>query len=967
MRLLTCLAASTALLTLPACATDQGTAEPEIISAPATGAEEAIASTDAAVWAFESSDIPVDPAFTFGQLDNGMRYVLRSNATPEGTALVRLHIGSGSLDETETERGLAHFLEHMAFNGSNRIPEGEMIRLLEREGLAFGADTNASTGLEATTYKLDLPRTDPELLETALMLMRETASELTIAPDAVDRERGVILAEQRDRFNYVYKETIDRFEFLAPDARFKDRLPIGTTEVLKAATAQDLRGFYERTYVPANTTLIIVGDFPLELMKARVESWFADWDAGADPVEPETGPLDLTRNGATDIHLDPALSERISVFSLGPWEDRPDTVANRQQGLLRQVGYGIVNRRLAALARGGDAPFKGAGFGTSDLFEDGRVTSLVIDAENGQWKKGLDAATRVVREALEYGFSEAEVTEQLAQIRTALENAVSGSSTRNNSALVSAATSLIQNERIPSTPQSSLERFENYAAQITPESAWQAVLSDAITLEQPLIRFRGREAPEGGEEELREAWANAVAQPIAQPDFAEAKTFAYTDFGEPGTLVSDTRDERFGFRLVQFANGVRLNLKSTNIREDRIQFRLSLDGGDLLNTREAPLTTALVSSLPAGGLGLHSQDELTTVLAGRSVGVRVRSSGDSFTLGGTTTERDLELQMQLLTASLTDPGYRAEGEERFRRSISDFFARKDATPGSALSNALGGILSDNDPRFTLQPEEDYREVGFAQLRDDLSERFERGAIELALVGDFDEEVAIAAVASTLGALPPRETDFLPREEARKRGFTDTRGEVRITHKGEDNQALVRMTWPTRDDSELEETLRLALLARIVRIALQEQLREDLGKSYSPSAGSSPSRTYTDYGTFSLAASVDLADLDETREAIADMLAGLQAGPVDDDLLSRARQPLLERYDNLLKSLGGWMTLADRAQSQSERLERYFAAPEILKSITPEEILATTQTYLDPDNAVEILVLPRGSSSVPAAN
>ncbi|MDY7099066.1 MAG: insulinase family protein, partial [Pseudomonadota bacterium] len=198
--------------------------------APATTDEEP-------TWAFEASDIPVDKGYTFGQLPNGMRYILRQNGTPEGTAMVRMRIDSGSLDETDTERGLSHYLEHMAFNGSKGIPEGEMIKLLEREGLAFGADTNASTGFEAITYMLNLPRNDEELLDTALMLMRETASELLIEEDAVERERGVILAERRDRRNFAQRAQEDSFEFFAPGARFVDRLPIGTLEVLENATA----------------------------------------------------------------------------------------------------------------------------------------------------------------------------------------------------------------------------------------------------------------------------------------------------------------------------------------------------------------------------------------------------------------------------------------------------------------------------------------------------------------------------------------------------------------------------------------------------------------------------------------------------------------------------------------------------------------------------------------------------------
>ncbi len=232
------------------------------------------------VWYFEQSDVPVDQGYTFGRLDNGMRYILRQNATPEGTAMVRMRIDSGSLDETETERGLSHFLEHMAFNGSKGIPEGEMIKLLEREGLAFGADTNASTGFDAITYMLNLPRNDEALLDTALMLMRETASELTIAPDAVDRERGVVLAERRDRANYAQRAQEDNFRFIAPGARFADRLPIGTLEVLQTGSAKDLRGLYQRSYTPANTVLVIVGDYPVGVMEANLESALCRLDGG---------------------------------------------------------------------------------------------------------------------------------------------------------------------------------------------------------------------------------------------------------------------------------------------------------------------------------------------------------------------------------------------------------------------------------------------------------------------------------------------------------------------------------------------------------------------------------------------------------------------------------------------------------------------------------------------------------------
>ncbi len=482
------------------------------LAARDSAAAEATSEAPTPVWAFEDSDVPVDTGYTFGQLPNGMRYIIRQNATPAGTALVRMRIDSGALEESDTERGLSHYLEHMAFNGSKGIPEGEMIKLLEREGLAFGADTNASTGFDAITYLLNLPRNDEALLGTALMLMRETASELTISQDAVERERGVILAERRDRAGFQQRNFEDNVAFLAPDARYGDRLPIGTIEVLEGATADQIRALYQRTYRPSNTVLVVVGDFPVEVVETAIRTRFADWAPATAPGEPEAGPIDVTRKGMTDIHLDPALSESVTISRLGPWRDEPDTIANRQAAFLRGVGYGIINRRLARLTRSADAPFRGASFSSGDIFEEARITSLSVSSVDGEWKKGVLAATREVNQALTYGFTQAEVDEQLANIRTSLENGVKSAETRSNAVFAGAALALASDERVPTTPEWQLAEFERIAPEMTPQALWQAVTADAAPLTEPLIRFEGRTAPKAARQlcapPLRKGWPN---------------------------------------------------------------------------------------------------------------------------------------------------------------------------------------------------------------------------------------------------------------------------------------------------------------------------------------------------------------------------------------------------------------------------------------------------------------------------
>ena len=923
---------------------------------PATARAEAASP----VWPFKASDIPVDPDYTFGQLDNGMRYIIRRNATPAGTAVVRMRIGSGSLEERDDERGLSHYLEHMAFNGSKSIPEGEMIKLLEREGLAFGADTNAATSYDNITYLLNLPRNDEALLGTALMLMRETASELTISEDAVARERGVVLAERRDRAGFQLRNYEDNAAFLAPGARYTARLPIGTPEVLENATAAQIRALYQRTYRPANTVVVVVGDYPVEVVEAAIRARFADWAPGPAPAEPDAGPINVGIKGLTDIHLDPALPESVTISRLSPWRDEPDTLATRRRDLLSGIGYAIINRRLARLARGADAPFRGASYGSGDIFEAARITSLSVSSADGEWKKGVLAATHEVNQALTYGFARAELDEQLANIRTALENGVKAADTRSNAAFAGAALALVADERIPTAPEWTLAQFEQVAPEITPDAVWQAMREDAAPLGEPLIRFEGRTAPDGGEAALRAAFDEGLALAIAAPVDNGPLAFGYTDFGPAGTVVSDTVEPRLGMREIRFANGVRLTLRKTDVRKDRIAFALAVDGGDLMNTRTAPLAVYLTNALPSGGLGKHSQDELASVLAGRSVSFGLGIDTDAFTTSATTTPRDLALQMQVLAATLTDPGYRPEGVERFRKNIDNFFNTLDSTPDRALAAVSGAILSDNDPRFSLQPREAFFALDFAQLRAVIGDRLAKGAIEIALVGDLDEDAAIAAVAATLGALPQREAAFNPRSENRARSFTAARGEHRITHKGEPDQALLQWVWPTTDDSDLAETLRLDLLSRIVRLELTDRLREKLGQAYGPSAGSQPSHDYPGYGNFVIAASIAADRIEPTREALAALIADLRAGPLDPDVIERARKPFLEDHNNVLKDLGGWLALAARAQSEPQRIERFLAVPEVTAAITPEDIHQMALKYLAPDAAVVFTVMPEAA-------
>ena len=346
-----------------------------------------------------------------------------------------MRIETGSLNETEETRGIAHFLEHMAFNGSENIPEGEMTKRLERFGLAFGADTNASTGFDETTYQLELPEVNEEMLDTTFGIMRETAERLLLAPEAIEKERGVIQAERRARSNPAFTAFLDQLDFYAGNTILPDRLPIGTEATIDSVSPEQFRDFYSRYYRPEKTFITFVGDLSPELAVAKIEKYFGDW---ADPdVEAGTNveiDSDVVTTPRARVYSDPEIQTSVSLSVLSPAEDEPDTAENRAEGLIEGLGNSILNRRLGKMARTEDAAFISAGVSRSNFFDVAEISSLSVSAEPANWEAALAQGEQALRQALDYGFSQAELDEQLANIQNSLEVSVQTSPDAPNTA-----------------------------------------------------------------------------------------------------------------------------------------------------------------------------------------------------------------------------------------------------------------------------------------------------------------------------------------------------------------------------------------------------------------------------------------------------------------------------------------------------------------------------------------------------
>jgi zinc protease len=910
-------------------------------------------------WGFDKSDITPDPAVRYGVLPNGMKFAIMKNSTPQHAASIRLRFDVGSTAEAQDQQGLAHFLEHMAFNGSKRVPEGEMVKLLERNGLAFGADTNASTGLSQTIYKLDLPQVNDALVDTSLMLMRETASELLLDKGAMDRERGVIMGEMRARDNFAERLGKDQLEFLVPHTPISDHQTIGTEAVIKGAPVERLRDLYETFYTPERATLIIVGDIDPDQIEAKIIKQFGDWRGkrkfDGDPLK---GNIDIKRPFTTRFFVDPDVSTGISINALKPFDARPDSAAKRRESTLENLANAMLSRRLQKLSRLTDAPFTSGIASSVNLLSTTEIASIDMDARDRDWKRALASGEQELRRVLRFGFTAGELNEQMSNIRTALKNGADQATTRKSAGLAESLANSVEVDQVFSTPQSALDRFESYASKITVDdvnTAFRALWNGV----EPLVHVANNAAIPNGDTEIATVWKTSSAVAVMPPASNDNKAFAHTNFGPAGLVASDSRIVDFGIRTVKFANNVRLNLKKTDFEKGKVRVSLRVGGGMLELPRQYDgLGSFMAVAFPLGGTSQHSADEMQSILSGRNVGSGLMPDTDAFSAVRTTTPADLELQLQVLAANVTAPGYRSEAEAQWRNVVGVFMQQVESQPQAVAALRLPRVLASGDPMFGIPDEATLKARNFAELKPALAQSFANGPIEIGIVGDIDEAQAIALVAKTFGALPARAAVRPDYTKGRAVHFPADRKPITLFHSGKPEQALAQVYWSTTDGLDFKQALRLELLGEVMGIMATEELREKMGATYSPNASSTASETFRGYGYLSISSTTEPKLIDAIFAGVDTISAALVAKPISEDLLKRARAPMLERLARNQRENGFWINFVDEAQTKPSDLGNLRTWNSTLSGITAKDLQAEAKRWLKPGAALRVRVIPK---------
>ncbi|MFL6531422.1 MAG: M16 family metallopeptidase [Chthoniobacterales bacterium] len=909
----------------------------------------------------EGSDLKADPAAKFGKLPNGFRYVIMPNHEPKGRASLRLLVLTGSLNEADDQRGLAHFLEHMAFNGSEHYPPGTLVEFFQRMGMSFGGDTNASTNFDRTIYQLELAHADDTSLTEGLRVFRDYAGGLLLSDAEIDKERGVILSEKRASDSVGYRTFVAQLNAMLGSTLLPRRVPIGEPEVITKAPRARFTDFWNAWYRPERMVAVVVGDFgDPAAVETMVKSAFGNLTARA-PVrhDPSLGKLPEVEGIRPIFHAEPeAPATNILLTNIAPYKREPDTAARQIKRLRRGLALAMLNRRFSILAKKENAPFTGASAYVIEEFDFLRDASISITCKPEQWTSALGVGEQELRRALEHGFTAAELHEAVANQLNQLEQAVKTASTRHSDRLANEITQSLLDHEVFTTPADDLALGKPALEKITTDDC-VAALRENFGTNNRFVTVTGNVTISGDPAAaIIAAYEQSHAVAVEATPNESDKAWAYTDFGPAGEIAKREHIADLDLELVTFKNGVRLNLKKTDFEAGRLSLIARVGNGAITEPREQRgLATIAARTFIAGGLGKYSADDLRDIFAGKNVGWQFAPEADAFRFGGTTTPDELPLDLQLLCAELTDPGYRPESLRVAQKGIEQMYLAFQHTPSGPMATEIANLIANGDPRFGMPPLQTMLAHTLDEVKAWLTPQLTHGALEIALAGDFDIEAAITAAAKTIGTLPARETKPAL-DELKKVQFPEQPFAKDYAIDSEIPKGALLLYWPSDDALDIRRSRRLIVLASVLNDRLRTKVREEVGGTYSPHALSNASDTFPGYGFLMASVDVDPAAATKMADLVRDLADDLAEHGVSDDELNRARLPLLTALRESTRTNGYWAsTVLSRAQEKPEVLDWARSRIADVESITTNEISALAKNYLGRERLSRATILP----------
>lgn len=923
-------------------------------------------------WAHERSDLKPDPQVVWGRLDNGLRYAILPHAVPAQRASICLLVDVGSYEEHENERGYAHFVEHMVFRGTTAFPGDSAIRTLQRMGVAFGPHVNAFTTKFQTYYDLEnLPLEDRAALATGLRILRGFAGDAVFDPAGLDAERGVIFSEKRSHDASVARfwpepgavgsegePTGSELDALFGKTRIMDRSPIGTEATLNAATAGKLRAFYQRWYRADRMVVAVAGDFRPAEVEQLVRETFGDLpNPSSAPAAPPAAPqphwhttpwLDLRQTEG-----EPSI--KVSLCAARP-DDRADTAETRRRALARNLALHMIEQRLNRVAEQ-TAAFTWGETLLSHAVPGQEMAFLRVSSPAAHWAEATVALETETRRICAYGFTPTEFDRAVRAARAGAEDAAFQAAARPSGGVARALAFSVARGVVFTAGEDDRARTDAQLSQLTVVTCNQAI-RELFARKLPVMSAAGTFAPDDpAPERVSALLTEAEKKPLAPYVDLVPKTFPYPAGQPAGEITASVRDPVLDADLIEFANGVRLNLKRTTFEPHRVHVAVTFGTGLAGSPKDKPGLGLRAFGWIFSGVGkLTFEEEYAALpeLSGWTLNLSVSSTELHYRFTGASV--GLTDCVEDMAAHFFHPSVQTAQWSRSMGFVRQVLAPlENAAPGVANTAMMARLTRSG--AFTWPSIADVERYTPDEFSRWFLPQLARRPIEIAIVGDFDPAEARELVARTFGMLPP----LAPPEispETRKIADPPPHIDAMTAFVGPTELGAVKLLWNARDAKENADRRAGVILANILADRLRLKIRAELGKTYSPNATFgwndvlSPSPA-------SLDATIEVAPEDAKTIAAAarEVAEKLGREGATTEEFERARQPLVFSAQANLRDNDWWLDVMETAQAMPAEAREKRAAEAAYRAATLDQVNALAHRVLCADRCNQMIAVP----------
>ncbi len=908
--------------------------------------------------------LPRDPQNTYGQLENGLRYILRRNTNPPGRVALYLHVAAGALHETDRQNGLAHFLEHMAFNGSAHYPPGTLIPFLNKLGMSFGAHSNAHTTHHETVYKLFMPESSDASLDTALTILADYSFGLELSEVEIDKERKVILEESRAH-QRAERRIRDQLEPLFyPGSQYAEHDVIGIEEQIATFPRSEFVDYWNTWYRPERMTLIVVGDVDLGKAAEKIRAGFDSCKARAKerPFE-GTGVTAIGEPRAFIVTDREIPAAQIQLTALLPGRAPMRTCEDYYKNEVENMGTWLLTRRLQDRRQRGEADYLGAFCQVGSVYHDLIEPSVMARGEPDKWRTMLTQLISEIDRAVEHGFTERELDLAKKEWISNAERALETEPTWEARAVIDTIASFVGLDHPLLSAGQSLDLVRKVVARVTLADMQQIF---SRNFQGPAYTYSVI-LPESMAKRPSEADVLAAANEtwIGKTEAASAKqsdVALLEKLPEPGAVASRSTDAETGVTTVTFENGAILHHRRMDYQKNEVLVQVTLPGGALEENAENRGVSEVASLVNA--TSRLSSTQIRDLMTGKKIGIGGRVGLDEVSVALSGSPADLDHGLQVAYAMLTDGKVEATQFERWREQKLLAIEREKSDPGEQLQHAVSRVFRGGDVRFAPLGAEQVQKLTL-----DAGQAWARrytglSPVEVAVVGDISLEDALTSCARYLGSLPKAKRDFRALDPLRKvqRPSGPYVGKVEVDTITD--KAFVLAGYAGCNERDVVDRRVLSLVATILTERMRSPIREDQQLVYSIRCTNQYSTEVPGLGQLMAIAPTGPDNAERLADEIIKIMQEFAANGPTDAEIEIARKQVLTTLEESLKEPAYWLTLLHDMTYRGRTLEEIKQLPGVFATFTKEQVHEVAKKYIRDDRMLRFIAVPKAAAEKP---